>query len=379
MKLVHAAIGAILALCASAALAQSAAPRLVTTDFFVPMVSTLPVNAGQTVGIHVRRKVAEGEPAGGRPRPVVLFVHGATVPAVPDFDLDYKSYNWMAFLARAGFDTYAMDHTGYGSSPRPMMDDPCNADPKQQRELMPRPLKAACEPHYPHEITTIHSDWAEIDAVVDHLRAAHTVPKIHIIGWSAGGPRVGGYAGLHPEKVDRIVLYAPSPTVAKDAGPRPAAGFPMVLQSREDMEKKRWDPDVRCPGQVEPGVRDAVWKAIMQWDRIGAQWGPAEGIMRGRSATGFGWTADLAKKVVAPALVIVGEFDRLAERRTVFEQISSQDKVFLDVACGSHFMVWEMQHPVLHETSLEWLTRGEVRGVKRGEFRVDAERRYTRR
>jgi hypothetical protein len=36
---------------------------------------------------------------------VVLFVHGATVPSVPDFDLDHKSYNWMEYLARAGFNT----------------------------------------------------------------------------------------------------------------------------------------------------------------------------------------------------------------------------------------------------------------------------------
>lgn len=378
MKTIFAAAAALAVAWASGAYAQSS-PRLVTTDFFVPMVSTLPVNAGQTVGIHVRRKVAEGTPAGGKPRPVVLFVHGATVPAVPDFDLEHKNYSWMAFLARAGFDTYAMDHTGYGTSPRPMMDDPCNANPKQQQEITPRPLTAACAAHYPNEITTIRSDWAEIDAVVEHLRAANKVARVNIIGWSAGGPRVGGYAGLHPAKVERIVLFAPSPTVAREGPALPPAGFPMTLQSREDMEKKRWDPDVRCPGQVEPGVRDAVWKAIMQWDATGAMWGPAGGIMRGRAATGFGWTADLAQKVTAPALVIVGEFDRLTERRTVFEQIASPEKVFLDVACGSHFMVWEKQHPVLHEASLEWLVKGEVRGVRRGEFRVDYEGGYTRR
>ena len=64
---------------------------LITRDHFVPHVSTVPANAGQTVGLYVREKVkARPGPAKGR---VVLFVHGATVPAVPDFDLDYKSYN----------------------------------------------------------------------------------------------------------------------------------------------------------------------------------------------------------------------------------------------------------------------------------------------
>jgi len=180
-----------------------------------------------------------------------------------------------------------MDVTGYGGSPKPMMDDPCNVGPKQQNEIKPRPLTAACAPNYAFQLTTIRSDWTEIDAVVDYLRRANGVAKIHIIGWSAGGPRVGGYAALHPEKVDRMVLYAPSSTIANDGPEKPSSGFPLRLQSREDLEKKSWDPYVRCPGQVEPGVRDATWKSIMQWDRIGASWGPEGGIMRGRTATGL--------------------------------------------------------------------------------------------
>ncbi|MEI7924797.1 MAG: hypothetical protein WCI61_01215 [Chloroflexota bacterium] len=159
---------------------------------------------------------------------------------------------------------------------------------------------------------------------------------------------------------------------------RPGAGFPVTLQTREDLEKKRWDPDVRCSGQVEPGVRDAVWEAVMKWDAIGASWGPPEGVMRGRTATRFGWTPELAARITAPTLVMVGEFDRLDERRTVFEQIGSSDKVFLDVACGSHFMVWEKPHRTLHAASLEWLQRGQVKKVSRGEFRVDADGKFNR-
>ena len=47
----------------------------------------------------------------------------------------------MAYLAEAGFDTFTMDHTGYGRSPRPMMDDACNMSPEDQAQLMPQPLK----------------------------------------------------------------------------------------------------------------------------------------------------------------------------------------------------------------------------------------------
>jgi len=352
-----------------ASAAEENRDMLITRDHFVPHVSTVPANAGQLVGIHVREKVKAK--AGGAKGRVVLFVHGATVPSVPDFDLDYKSYSWMAYLARAGFRVYAMDQTGYGGSPRPMMDDPSNVDPKQQALVTPRPLKAPAEPNYPYHLNTIRSDWDEIDAVVDWLRKANRVRRISIVGWSAGGPRVGGYVAQHPEKIYRVVLYAPSPTIAGLKIPeRPDAGFPISLQTREDLEKKRWDPDVRCPGQLDPGIRDAVWKAVMEWDRIGASWGP-EGVMRGRAATRFGWTPELAAKVTAPTLVMVGEFDRLDERRNVYEQISSKDKVFLNVSCGSHFMLWEKQHTALHVASGEWLAHGRLKDVRRGEMRVN--------
>jgi len=351
-----------------------------TIDHRVAHVSTVAANAGQKVELFVRQKAAADLLAGKRDMTgrVVLMVHGATVPAVPDYDFEYKTYNWMATLARAGFNVYAMDLSGYGGSPRPGMDDPCNIDPKEHPILAGRPSTAACKPGNRTQFNTIRSDWDEMDAVVEHLRRVNGVQRIHIIGWSAGGPRVGGYVAQHPQKIDRVMLYAPSPTIAGPIPDKPGPGYPMTLQTREDFEKKRWDPDVRCSGQVEPGVRDALWKSIMQWDRIGASWGPPEGVMRGRAATRFGWTRELAAKVSAPTLVMVGEYDRLAERKTVYEQIGSTDKVFVNVTCASHFLVWEKQHRALHDASIEWLRTGTLKGMKRGEMRVEPEGQFVR-
>lgn len=39
-------------------------------------------------------------------------------------------------------------------------------------------------------------------------------------------------------------------------------------------------------------------------------------------------------------------------------------------------MVWEKQHEALHDSSLEWLRDGRLKGVARGEFRVDPEGRF---
>jgi pimeloyl-ACP methyl ester carboxylesterase len=350
---------------------------LISTDHHVTHVSTVPANHGQQVRIFVRQKAAATlRTDQDMLERVVLFVHGGTVSGVPDYDFDYKDYNWMTYLAAAGFNTYTMDLSGYGGSPRPGMDDPCNVEPKQRSMLRGTAIKGDCAPKALTHFNTIRSDWDEIDTVVDYLRRVNNVPRIHLVGWSAGGPRVGGYAAQHPDKVERIMLYAPSPTVAGPIPDKVAAGFPIALQTREDFERKRWDPDVRCPGQVEPGLRDVLWNTIMRWDHVGAAWYPPEGVMRGRTATGFGWTRELAAKVSAPALVMVGEYDRAKERRTVYEQLGSREKVFVNVSCASHFMLWEMQHRALHEASLEWLRDGKLKGLTRGEMRVEPDGRF---
>ncbi len=69
---------------------------------------------------------------------VVLFVHGAGTPAEVSFDVPYKDYSWMAYLANAGFDVFSMDMTGYGRSTRPpAMNDPCNLSKEQQARFVP--------------------------------------------------------------------------------------------------------------------------------------------------------------------------------------------------------------------------------------------------
>jgi len=74
---------------------------------------------------------------------------------------------------------------------------------------------------------------------------------------------------------------------------------------------------------------------------------------------------------------MVGEYDRLKERHTVYEQISSAEKVFVTVACASHFMVWEKQRRALQDASLEWLRDRRLKGLTRGELQVDADGKFS--
>src|SRR4051812_42008414 len=84
--------------------------RLLRIDHYVPVRSTVPAIAGQTTQIYVREVVVAGVALRSAPSTdhVVLFVHGAGTPAEVAFDVPYQDYSWMAFLARAGFDVFAM-------------------------------------------------------------------------------------------------------------------------------------------------------------------------------------------------------------------------------------------------------------------------------
>ena len=155
--------------------------RLLTIDHYLRVKSTVPAIAGQQVQLYVRERVVAGTALRGAVSPdrVVLFVHGAGTPAEVAFDLPYQDYSWMAYLARAGFDVFSVDMTGYGRSTRPAaMNDLCNVAKDRQHEWVPALLKAPCAPSYPQALTTIASDWDDVGAAVDYIRRLRRVDRV---------------------------------------------------------------------------------------------------------------------------------------------------------------------------------------------------------
>ena len=94
----------VLVLAASAGFGQDRA-SLLSLDHFVPVKSTAPAISGQTAQIYVRQVVLPGVALRGRQAAdnVVLFIHGAGTPAEVSFDVPYKDYSWMAYLAHARY------------------------------------------------------------------------------------------------------------------------------------------------------------------------------------------------------------------------------------------------------------------------------------
>jgi pimeloyl-ACP methyl ester carboxylesterase len=352
---------------------RSVAP--VTVDHYVRLSSIVPALKGQVSQIYVRERVLPGPGLRGAAaaRGVVLFVHGAGTPAEVAFDVPTGDFSWMAFLADAGYDVFSMDTEGYGRSTRPAaMNDPCNVAKQAQADFVPSLIPAPCDPSYPHQLTTIASDWADIDAVVDYLRALRHVDRVSLVAWSLGGPRAGGYAGQHPDKVNRLVLLAPAynRNTRAEAPALPANGAAMSKQSREDF-LANWDRQVGCPGQYDPSIADAVWSEMLASDPVGATWGP--GVRRAPGTTVWGWTKELAGRTRIPTLMVSGVHDGQvppARVRDLYEDLGASNKVFVDLACSSHNAMWEVNHRLLFAASLEWLDKGTVDGKSAGMLQI---------
>ena len=345
--------------------------RLLTIDHYVRVMSTVPAIAGQPAQLYVRERVL----AGGALRTssfgdrVVLFVHGAGTPAEVAFDVPYQDYSWMAFLARAGFDVFSVDMTGYGRSTRPApMNDPCNLAKDRQAGFVASP----CAASYAHTLTSIASDWNDIDAAVNYIRALRHVDRISLVAWSRGGPRAGGYAAQHPDRVRRLVVLAPaydknSPANAAEAAL--ADGVPMNTQSRQDFDAN-WDRQVGCTDQYDRAASTAVWSEMLASDPVGATWGP--GVRRAPEMAGT-WPPAMARKVTVPFLMVSGAHDKQVAPdrvRELYTDVASAEKVFVELACSSHNAMWERNHVLLFRASLEWLTQRTVNGMKSGMLKL---------
>ena len=114
-----------------------------------------------------------------RTNKIVLLVHGATWSGRPDFDLQIRDYSLMDFLAKNGYDVWAIDIHGYGKSEKTDKDWSDTA-----------------------------SAARDIGAAVDYIAELRGVEKISILGWSWGTQTTGMYTMAHPEKVNKLIPFA---------------------------------------------------------------------------------------------------------------------------------------------------------------------------
>jgi pimeloyl-ACP methyl ester carboxylesterase len=204
------------------------------------------------------------------------------------------------------------------------------------------------------------------------VRALRHVDNVSLVAWSLGGPRAGGFAGQHPDKVRKLVLLAPAYNRSAAAAPpaQPPAGAAMNTQSRAEFDAN-WDRQVGCPAQYDPAVSDVVWSEMLASDPVGATWGT--GVRRAPQTSTWGWNQAMVGKTQAPTLMVSGQYDKQVPPdrvRDLYADLAAPQKVFVDLACSSHNAMWEKNHVLLFRASLEWLTQGSVNGAKEGMIRL---------
>jgi pimeloyl-ACP methyl ester carboxylesterase len=345
--------------------------NVLTFEHYVPHVSTVPANAGENVQLYMLERVKENQLQDGRSRDVVIFVGSNTISVSPGADMRLQHYDWMLDLAKRNFDVFMVDLTGYGFSPRPKMDDPCNVDPNQQSIIIPNPLPANCPASYGFRLSTSQSEWDEIDRAVDFVRAKRGVERVNLLGFSRGGWRVASYAARHPEKLEKVILTAPIYAPNEALNPPavlPQAGFPMTIATKANFLANTWTPGIKCEGQVEDGMLDAFWDNVLSWDPVGRNWGP--GVTRTRTFTYWGYPASVAHASTAvPTLIFHGEFDTVAPNTDqLYADLGVQNKIHIHVLCASHMVPLEVQAKHLHSISATRLRTGTVADIDQGKL-----------
>ena len=323
-----------------------------TTDYFLTHTSIDPFyekhNLDPTVVLHIREVVMAGrEGTVSKEGKVLVLVHGATLPGVVAFDVDYKNVSLMRHFAQAGWDTFALELEGYGSSTRPMsMDAPAAFSDD------PAPVRA--------DVAV-----ADVARVVDFVRELRGVDKVHMLGWSLGATvEVPRYAIQQPDKLTTIVLmcgnYKGWNTSEEEMKKRVdnynkqkiRLGYPASIQGWGSLGTKE--------EFVIPGAFEAYSKAHLASD-------PKSGELGGAIRAPLGRFVDMtleephfdAAKITTPTLVIRGEFDSFATKKdnmALLEALGSEVKELVEIPASGHFLHFEKNNLELYralETFLE--------------------------
>lgn len=126
--------------------------------------------------LHLECFRTEGE-ADGEP---LLMVHGLTYSS-HEFDVNYGDYSLARFFAQNGYAVWLLDIAGYGSS---------------------QPVEDGFRPN---------SDYAaeDIAAAVRLILERSGRKSMDVLGWSWGTVTSGRFAAKYPDRVRKLVLYAP--------------------------------------------------------------------------------------------------------------------------------------------------------------------------
>jgi len=248
-------------------------------------------------------------PSGQAPKGTILFVHGSSMASQPTFDLavpgrsDSSVMDW--FAAR-GFDTWCMDHEGYGRSDKARA---INCD--------------------------IANGADDLAAGSEYVLKHSSHGKLLVYGISSGALRAALFAERHPGRVARLALDAfvwtgkGSPTLAERTKKLPE--FRAKNRRPIDRAFVRSIFTRDHPGTADDATIEAFATAILALD----------------DSVPTGTYVDMCSKlplvdparITVPTILMRGEFDGIASLEDLiefFERLPHPDKQFAVMAGISH-------------------------------------------
>ena len=267
------------------------------------------------------------------PKKVLLYVHGATYPSETAFDLELGGFSWMDYIARHGYDVYLLDLRGYGRSTRPPEMD------QAAKENGP--------------IVKTETAVRDIEAVVEHILQRRGIENLNLLGWSWGTTSMGSYAAQNPQRVNKLVLFAPV-WLRKEPLKLPPGPLPAYRTVTREAAKQRWLNGVPVEKQkdlIPAGWFEAWADATFATDPIGAQQNPP--VLRAPNGViddiqNF-WAAGKPKydpaKITAPTLIIHAEWDQDTPAymsQALFPLLTNAaSKRYIVIGEGTHTVIME--------------------------------------
>lgn len=307
---------------------QAAKPRpgdVVTEDFTIDAKD-------DGISLHIRNK-HPAEYYYGKPEQTVLFIHGATFSGTATFDLALDGTSWMDWMAKRGYDVYALDIRGYGQSSRP----PAFAQPADANG----------------PAVDGQTALRDVSKAVDFILSRRSLDRLVLVGWSWGATLAGSYAAQTSARVDKLVLYAPqwlSDAKPADGGAKLGAWREVPLTS----VRERWTRDLPNKERAElvPAAHlDAFINALKASDAEGAKHNPP--VLRVPTGAVADWLSSWGagkpywrpERISAPTLVVQGEWDAETppdQGLSVFANLTgAPSRRYVLIGEGTHALLFE--------------------------------------
>lgn len=279
------------------------------------------------IKLFLLRKNMGPAPQGNSTRPIVFFCHGSSVSARSTFDLKvpgHGEYSLMDTFVRYGFDVWAMDFEGYGSS----SPSAGNSNVRDGAE----DLKAAAR-------------------VVERETGQRS---FHLYGESGGALRAAAFAVAQPASVRRLVMV----------------GFVYTGKGSPTLTRRAEQLDYYRTHNRRPRDRKAIL-SIFTRDKPGTS-DPAVGQAMADAELRFGDTVPTGTyldmtahlpvinptQLRVPVLIVRGEYDGIATEQDLldfFRQLPLADREFVVLPGAAHSVAlglnrrqfWHVMHAFL--------------------------------